>query len=156
MQTEAAANPTNFQNIVALGSLYTQMEDTNRAIELFRQAAGLIDAALANPNIQAENVRAMADIAAMTGNYPKLEVVLEKLAKLKPDEPEAHYDLAALKAVLGKNSEAMPQLQLAIELSNKRQATNATARSLLAEARNDPRFNSLRNLPEFKKLVPGN
>jgi len=92
----------------------------------------------------------------MTGNYPKLEVVLERLAKLKPDEPEAHYDLAALKAVLGKNSEAMPQLQLAIDLSNKRQATNPAARSLLAEARNDPRFNSLRTLPEFKKRVPGN
>ena len=87
LQTEAAANPTNFQNIVALGGLYTQMQDTNRATELFRQAAGLFDAALANPNIQADNVRSMAEIAAMTGNLPKLEIILEKLAQIKPDEP---------------------------------------------------------------------
>ena len=156
LQTEAAANPTNFHNILALGGLYAQMQDTNRATELFKQSVGLFDAAMANPNLQADSVRDMAEIAAMTGNLSKLEVVLEKLAQLKPDEPEAHYDLAALKAITGKIPEAMQQLQLTLDLSAKRLATNPAARNMLNEARNDPRFNGLHNLPEFQKLVPGN
>jgi tetratricopeptide (TPR) repeat protein len=156
LQADVTANPTNFQNVLALGNLYEQMQDTNRAVELFKQATGMFDLALTDPNIQADNVRAMAEIAAMTGDLPKLEVVLEKFTLLKPDEPEAHYDLAALKAITGENSEALQHLQVALDLSAKRLETNPTARNLLTEARSDPRFSNLRSLPEFQKLVPGN
>jgi hypothetical protein len=34
--------------------------------------------------------------------------------------------------------------------------TNPAARNLLVEAGKDPRFNSIRNLPEFQKLVQAN
>ncbi len=156
LQTAVAANPTNFQNILALGNLYAQMQDTNRVAQLFNQASGMFDLTLANPNVQADNVSAMAEIAAITRNLPKLEVVLAKLAVLEPGQPEAHYDLAALKAVLNKNSEALPQLQIALDLSAKRLTTNSAANNLLNKARTDPYLNSLRNLPEFQKLVPGN
>ena len=156
MQIEAATHPTNFQNVYALGSLYAQMQDTNRAAELFRQATALFDQELANPNVRPENVTAMAQIAAATGNFPELESILKKLVSLLPNQPEPLYDLAALDAISGKNDDAMKNLRASIDLSSKRLLTNAAARNLLIEVRKDPRFNAIRNLPEFQKLVPDN
>jgi tetratricopeptide (TPR) repeat protein len=156
LQAEAVNDPTNFQNILELGSLYGQMQDTNRANELFRQAAGMFAGALASPDIKADNVTAMAQIAADIGDLPKLEAALQKLVALIPNQPEAHYDLAALKAILGKNAEAIQNLQVALDLSANRHLTNPAARDLVGEARKDPRFTALRSLPEFQKLVPSN
>jgi len=130
------------------------MQDTNRAAKLFKQAIGMFDQALADPNIKPENVTAMAQISAMTGDLPKLEVVLERLIVLKPGEPEVRYDLAALKAVLGKKSEAIADLKRALDLSTQRLQNNPSARDLAAQAAKDPRFNSLRGDPEFQSLLP--
>jgi hypothetical protein len=41
-------------------------------------------------------------------------------------------------------------------LSAQRLKSNPNARDLLAESRIDARFNQLRNLPEFQKMVPPN
>jgi Flp pilus assembly protein TadD len=87
-------------------------------------------------------------------NWPKLEMTLERLVKIMPAEPETWYDLAALKASLGKQTESLTRLKQALELSAKRRQGNPTANDLLAAVRNDPRFNPLRQLPEFQKLVP--
>jgi hypothetical protein len=116
----------------------------------------MFDMALANTNIKAGNVTAMAQIAANINDLPKLETVLEKLVALTPGQPEPRYDLAALDTMLGKNAESLKNLQVALDLSAKRLLTNPSARDLLLETRNDPRFNALRNLPEFQKLVPPN
>ena len=40
MENEARTNPTNFQNIFSLASVYFQMRQTDRVIELFDQASG--------------------------------------------------------------------------------------------------------------------
>lgn len=154
MQSEAMAHPTNFQNILALGGLFTQMQETNRAAELFHSAATLFGQALNDPKIQADNVTAMAQIAALIGDYGKLELTLQKLVALRPDEPEALYDLAALQSITGKSEASLKNLGTAIQMSSKRLLTNPSARDLIAEARKDPRFNGVRNLPGFQKLVP--
>ncbi len=154
LQTEAANDPTNFQNILALGGFYTQMQDTNHAAELFRQATALFDQELANPNAQPANITAMAQIAAETGNFPKLEGILKKLVRLLPNQPEPLYDLAALEAITGKNDDAIKNLRASLDLSSKRLFTNSAARNLITEACKDPRFNNIRGLPEFQKLVP--
>ncbi len=154
METELQKNPTNFQNTLELARFYFQIQQTNRAVELLRNAIGLFDQALANPNIRYPDVAAMAQIAAQLGDMPKLEILLQKLISLAPDQPEPHYDLAALYAIVGKTSEALQNLQASLDLSAKRLATNPTAHDLLAEVRKDPRFDSLRNLPAFQKLVP--
>ena len=156
MQTEAAAHPGNFQNILALGNLYTQMQDTNRAFELFSQASALFDQELTNPAAQTENVLAMAQICVTLNNLTKLEAVLKKLVALNPDKPEARYDLAALEAVTGKTDDALKDLRICIDASSKRILTNAAARNLLTDARSDARFSLIRNLPEFQKIVPAN
>jgi tetratricopeptide (TPR) repeat protein len=156
LQNEAAANPSNFQNVIALGGLYLQMQDTNRMAELFRQSESLFDQSLANPNITAADVSAMVQIAARIGDLPRLEIVLEKLISLKSDQPEPYYDLAVLKTILGKNSEALQNLKAALDLNSKRLLTDPSAHNLLVEARSDPHFDALRNLPEFQKIVPSN
>ncbi len=91
-----------------------------------------------------------------TGNLPKLEDTLAKLTKVIPNQPEPWYDLAALKNLLGKTNEALQDLRTSLDLSTARLKTNASARDLVAEARKDQRFDSLRNLPDFQKLVPPN
>ncbi|MGD0744187.1 MAG: DUF2723 domain-containing protein [Verrucomicrobiota bacterium] len=154
MEAEQQKNPTNFQNTLELANFYHQMQQTNRAVELLRNALGLFGQALANPKIQYPDVVAMAQIAGQLGDLPKLETTLQKLVSLAPDQPEPRYDLAALDTILGKTSEALQNLQASLGLSAKRLATNPAASDLLAEARKDPRFNSLRNLPAFQKLVP--
>jgi len=88
------------------------------------------------------------------GNVPKLESTLEKLVKMPVAGPEAWYDLAALKAGLGKSSEALAAMKQALEQSAARLQRNSTARDLLKEARKDVRFDKLREMPEFKNLVP--
>jgi len=154
MQTEAQKTPTNFQNTIELARFYLQTQQTNRAIELLQNAAGLFDQALANPNIRYSEVSAMAEIAARLGDMTRLESLLQKLASLAPDQPEPHYDLAALDAILGKTSEALQHLQTSLDLNAKRLAANPSARDLLSEARKDPRFDTLRTLPAFQKIVP--
>ena len=156
LQAEVAAHPTNFQNVLTLGNLYSQMQDTNRTFELFNQAAGLFDQELANPSVQPENVMAMAQICAALGNLNKLESILQKLVVLDPDKPEARYNLAALESITGKTDDALKNLRLSIDSSSKRLLTNPAAHNLLTDVRSDPRFNPIRNLPEFQKIVPAN
>ncbi|MGA3284102.1 MAG: DUF2723 domain-containing protein [Verrucomicrobiota bacterium] len=154
MEAELQKNPTNFQNTLELANFYYQIQQTNRAVELLRNAVGLFDQALANPNIHYPDVSAMAQIAAQLGDMPKLESLLQKLVSLAPDQPEPHYDLAAFDAIFGRTSEALQNLQASLDLSAKRLATNPAASDLLAKARTDPHFDPLRNLPAFQKLVP--
>jgi len=154
MEVEQQKNPTNFQNTLDLARFYFQIQQTNRAVELLRNATTLFDRALANSNIQYADVAAMAQIAGRVGDLPKLEILLQKLASLAPDLPEPHYDLAALDAILGKSPESLQNLQTALDLSARRLATNSASHNLLEDVRKDPRFDSLRNLPAFQKLVP--
>jgi tetratricopeptide (TPR) repeat protein len=154
MLAEAQKNPTNFPNTLELARVYYQIQQTNRAVELLRNALGLFGPALANPNIRYPDVAAMVQIAAQMGDMPRLEITLQKLASLAPDQPEPLYDLAALDTILGKTPDALQHLQASLDLSAKRLATNPAAGDLLAQARKDSRFDSLRNLPAFQKLVP--
>jgi len=149
MEGEARTNPDNLQNILQLANVYIQMQQTNRAVELF-------DRALANPHISSNEAGFIAQQYAQMGNLPKLEQVLEKLVVLVPDQPEPWYDLAALNAVLNQPEPALQNLGKSLELSSKRLKTNPTGRDLLVEARKDPRLDSLRSRPEFQKMVPSN
>jgi hypothetical protein len=84
-----------------------------------------------------------------------LEASLEKLTKVAPDSPEAWYDLAAMRSILGKSPEALQALRQSLKLSAERRARDSNGRDLLAELQHDPRFAAIRSLPEFRSLAGG-
>ena len=151
MEAEVHEHPTNVQNLLVLGSAYYQMQRTNDAVVLFDQA-------LTNPALSYNEVAAIAQLYSRLGNgyLDKLDTALQKLTTISPEpvRPEAYYDLAALKVMLGKNSEALDNLRAAMDLSAKRLQHDPKASDLAAINRSDPRFDSLRSLPEFQKIVP--
>ena len=151
METESREHPTNVRNVLLLGSAYLQMERTNDAVAQF-------DRALTNSALAYNEVAGLAQLYSKLGYgyLNKLDATLQKLATLAPEpyQPEAYYDLAALKAVMGKNSEALDNLRIAMNLNAKRLQQNPKASNLAATNRSDPRFDALRNLPEFQKIVP--
>ena len=59
-----------------------------------------------------------------------------------------------MKSQIGKPTEAIPALKQALDLSAKRLQSNPKERDLLAAARKEERFAPLRQMPEFKALVP--
>jgi tetratricopeptide (TPR) repeat protein len=149
MEDEARTNPTNFQNIFNLASIYFQMRQTGRVIELF-------DRALASPHISPNEIAVIAQFYAQTGNLPKLEGALEKMVAVAPNEPEPWCDLAAIKIALGKTNESLQDLRTSLELNAKRLKQNPKAHDLLDEVRKDRRLNALHSLPEFQQLVSPN
>ena len=149
MQNEARTNPSDFQNIFGLANIYLQMQQTNLVV-------GLFDQVLTNPQVSPKEAAAIAQFFAQIHDMPKVETALDKLVSLAPDQPEPLYDRAALKAIENRPDEALQDLRAALDMSAKRLLTNSSAHNLLDETRKDWRFNSLRNLPEFQKLVPPN
>ncbi|HZF01112.1 MAG TPA: DUF2723 domain-containing protein [Methylomirabilota bacterium] len=149
METKAREHPANVQNLLSLGGAYYQMQQTDRAIETF-------DKALASPAISSAEAAGLAQFYSKLGaNYfNKLETVLEKLAVLAPDQPESYYELAAIKALQGKTNEALDQLRTTMDLNAKRLKADPTARDLAATNRTDVHFDSIRNLPEYQKIIP--
>jgi len=147
METTARTNPANVGNLVMLGSAYLQMQQTNRAVQLFDQALG-------RPEIKFSDAAAIAQYSAQLGNYAMLETTLKKLVSLAPGQPEPLYDLAALEAITGQPTQSLQNLQASLTMSAQRLATNPAARDLVAAARTDPRFAAIRSLPEFQRLVP--
>ena len=147
METEAHNHPTNFENILNLASIYFQLHQTDRIAQLFDQTS-------ANPHVTPGVLGVIAQYYAQTENLPKLESTLERFVVVVPTEPEPWYDLAALKIVRGQTNESLRDLSTALDLSAKRLKQNPKARDLLAEVRKDHRFDPVRNLPEFQKLVP--
>jgi tetratricopeptide (TPR) repeat protein len=147
MESMAQTNPANVQNLVALGLAYQQMQQPDRSVQLF-------DLALARPEINASEVQALAQAFAQMGDLAKCQAAIEKLVSLAPNQPEPRYDLGALKAVTGRPNEALQDLKIAFEQSDRRLAADPKARDLREAARTDNRLESLRSLPEFQKLVP--
>jgi len=146
LEKKVQENPTNFLLAFNLASTYLQLQQTGHAVQV-------LDGVISNPQVDENAVLAIASAYAQMANYPKLENTLERLVQVTPQKAEAWYDLAALKATLGKAAEAYPALGRALDLSAKRQGQDAKSRDLLAEAQKDPRFNPIRETQEFKKLV---
>jgi tetratricopeptide (TPR) repeat protein len=151
MEAEAHAHPGNIKNLLTLGDAYLQMQQTNDAV-------ALLDRALTNSALTYNEAANLAQLYNKLGysHFDKLEAILQKLVILAPEpfRPEAYYDLAALKAMLGKTSDALEDLRIAMDLNAKRLKLDPKASDLAATNRADHRFDMLRNLPEFQKIIP--
>jgi hypothetical protein len=146
MDAIARTNPADVQNLVVLGNANLQMQQTNRAVELFNLA-------LSRPELNFSEAATIAQFFAQMGNYTQLQVALEKMVALAPDQPEPRYDLAALQAIIGDTNNAMKNLKQALDMSARRLAATPSARDLVASLRTDSRFARISNLPEFQKLL---
>jgi tetratricopeptide (TPR) repeat protein len=127
------------------------MQRTNDALALFDQA-------LTNSTLGYNEAAGLAQLYSRLGNdyLNRLEAALQKVVTVAPEQirPEAYYDLAALKAVTGKTSDALANLRIAVDLSGKRLQLNPNAGDLAATNRIDHRFDALRSLPDYQKIVP--
>ncbi|MBI3414504.1 MAG: DUF2723 domain-containing protein [Verrucomicrobia bacterium] len=144
-------NPGDVTNSLVLFDAYLQVQQTNRAIQVLETLA-------AQPQLDVPTLVSIANEYAKLGYAAGLENILIRVTKQVPENPEAWYDLASIQATLGKKSEALATLALALDLNRKRRATEPSAKDLAAVAagiepnRSDP-FKDLRGMPEFKKLV---
>jgi tetratricopeptide (TPR) repeat protein len=147
MEKEARVHPLNYTNIFWLAGSYLQMQQTNQATELLRQT-------IFHPDVTIGALRSAAQYFAKTDDFTNLEIALEKLNVACPDEPETLYDLARVRAHLGKNEDAIESLQAAIGLSDQRLKTDPKALNIRDFARtNKIDFQPLCPSLEFQKLI---
>lgn len=146
LEAEVASNPADFQKVFNLAASHLGMNQTNRALEL-------LDSVLNHPKVDPQAILALAQAYISVGNYSRLEATLEKLVKLAPTQPEAWYDLSALKAQLQKPAEVLPNLRQALALSAARLKADPKQKDLRAEASNDWRFDVVRQNAEFRALM---
>lgn len=139
-------NPADLEAGLALAEGYRELHQPQLAAQALEQV-------VASPAATANVILQAAQQLVALSDFPGLEKTLERLTQVSPGSPEAWYDLAALKALLGKPTEALPALRQALTLSDRRRQADAKARDLRTEVQHDPRFNSLRSLPEFKALT---
>ena len=147
LEAEVKAQPSNYQSIFNLATAYFQAQQNGRA-------EALLDGLVAAPQIDFKVVSTVASIYAQRGAFPKLEATVLRLTQLDPNSVGAWYDLAALRAQLGKPRESLENLKQALQLANRVPNQNPTAAELMERARTDARFNAIRSQPEFKELVP--
>lgn len=140
-------NPNDFQLGFNFISQLLQQGQTNQALAVLSQI-------LANPKGDANVALSVAKAFLQLQYVPGVEASLIKITTLLPDNPEAWYDLAAIKTVLQKTNDALRALEMALKYSAERLAKNPGATNLQMFIRQDGRFNPLRQLPEFQKLVP--
>ncbi len=148
LEQDLKTNPSNAQAVFDLASIYLQLQRTNAALELLDR---LVDLPSANVNTLLSVANAYAQLQQGT----RLENVLNKLVQAAPESPEAWYDLASTRAVLGKPNEALAALTKALALSDARRAREATSRDLRADARTNQGFLPVRSNPEFQRLTAG-
>jgi tetratricopeptide (TPR) repeat protein len=146
LEDQVRTNPAGLQVAFDLAVTYLQMQQTDRAVQVLSGIAS-------SPYAQGQAVLTVAKIFAQMLNWPRLETTLERFVTLEPSNPEAWFDLAALKANLGKPADSLPALKKALDLSAQRLKRDPKAFNLLEQTRKDARFSAMRQMPEFQKLV---
>ncbi|PWU11157.1 MAG: hypothetical protein C5B50_23925 [Verrucomicrobia bacterium] len=148
LEAQFRIDPANFNAGLGAAEGHTRLQNNQQAIQT-------LDSILANPKVDSNIIVQVAQQYAALMDYNRVQKALELLVQAAPTMPEAWYDLASLKAALNRPGEALPALSNAFYFSNQRLKSNPAAHNLVAEAQKDPRWDGLRAMPEYKKLVEG-
>ncbi|HLH56631.1 MAG TPA: DUF2723 domain-containing protein [Verrucomicrobiae bacterium] len=124
-----------------------------RALQQTQQTVAVLDQMLAAPATDPNALLQMAQVFVSIGDYQRLENALQQLTQVVPASPEAWYDLAALRCILGKTDLGLQALERALSLSTERRRHDPKAHDLFLELQRDPRFDRVRNLAEFKRMA---
>jgi thioredoxin-like negative regulator of GroEL len=146
LEQQFKADPKNVQVGLQLASGYLQAQQQTKVVEI-------LDQVMASPQMDASGYTYAANLFAQLGQISKVEKALVGLVKAAPENPEGHYDLAAVRALMNKTNEAIDALRNALQQSAKRQARDPNTPNLYSNALGDTRFGNLRALPEFAKVL---
>ena len=146
LEQQFVAQPSNMQLAFKIMDNYNQLNQKEKALPI-------LDKVLGYPQADGTLLLMAAQAANNLGQMPKVEEALSKLVKVSPDNPEAFFDLAGIRALLNRNPEALDSLGQALRKSRTRWQTNKAAVNLYSNALADSRFNNLRAMPEFQKLM---
>jgi thioredoxin-like negative regulator of GroEL len=146
LEQQFRSNPGDGKVAFELASAYMQMQQTNAAFHILDQ---LVSSTGADTTV----LLSVASAYAGLQQGGKLEMVLEKLVKVSPDSPEAWYDLASTRALMGKSNEALAALGRAVDLSDQRLKKQPNARDLRKNAATNQTFGGLHDLPGFQNLL---
>ncbi len=100
---------------------------------------------LSNDRLPAQAFLHIGQLAADAGRLDMLETALRRYLELEPRDHNIWLEMAAIQTALDKHTDAIRSLRRAIE------AGGDAARNM---ARQDNRFDVIRNRPEFRQLVP--
>ncbi len=146
LEAQLAASPTNLPSVQKLVMNYMALQQNDKALQR-------VDQLLARPAADAPALLFAAQISHQLNQLPRVEQALTKLVKLQPENAEAWFDLAGIRAMLSQSAPAMDALREALTRSAQRLAQNPAAGNLYNNALSDGRFNALRPTPEFQKLM---
>lgn len=148
LERQLAADPANLALASQLIETYFQQQQTTRITPI-------ADRMFAATNLDRNALLYLAQTCNRLGDMSRVQLALEKLVALSPQDPEAWFDLAGVQIILGNSNASMKSLREALTQSAQRRTTNPAARDLSQDAANDPRFAALRQTPEFQKILTG-
>jgi len=146
LDAQYRTNTNNIQAAFNLVAAHLQLQQTNPAFSVLDEIA-------ARPNADVGALLSVARAYVDIGQYARAEPSLQRLVMQMPDSPEIWYDLAGAQTALGKQAEAIQSLARSLQLSAVRLTSDPKASNLQALAITDSRFQTLRGIPEFQKLV---
>jgi thioredoxin-like negative regulator of GroEL len=145
-ERQVAAEPSNLPLLQSLIMQHVQLQQRDKAL-------ARIDQLLGHAQADANSLLFGAQMANQVGDLSRVETALVKLVKISPDNPEAWFDLAGVQALQNKPKDAVGSLRESLTRSAQRLEKNPGSPNLFSNAQTDPRFNGLRQSPEFQQVL---
>ncbi len=138
-QLEAAkqAGPMPLQDRLQFIAITARLGRIPQMAELITETAG-------DTNLTSGHLKEMAQLCVQHQQFDACMKVLERWAVMEPGNPAVAFDLAGLSAMKGEAKHAIAHLQRALRTGGEQ------FRQLAAQ---DGRLNSIRNTPEFQRVV---
>lgn len=136
LETMRLSAPRDVQLLVQLAQTYARVGQTGRI-------QPTVDTYLAQPDLSATDMLLAAQIYLNVGQIDRGAATLEVIRQRFPQESQAYYWLALIRANQMNFDDAFAKLEKAFELNPQ----------FRDQARNEPRFGPIRNQPRFQQLV---